>query len=246
MRAEPSHKSEQVSQLLFGELCEVTEAAKDFLKVKCRYDGYEGWCQNTQLCKSTIPEEEKHTEILSNNFTAEISINGALMIIPLGSSLSVFQQGAAELQNNKLQFEGRGLNPQESRFNEASIKAIANKYLNTAYLWGGKSVFGIDCSGFTQMVFKFLNVFLYRDAHQQATQGEVAGFLEEARCGDLAFFDNDEGKIIHTGILLKSSSIIHASGKVRIDGIDHTGIINVETQQHTHKLRIIKRYARLE
>jgi len=245
MRAEPSHRSEQVSQLLFGELCEVTEVAKEFSKVRCRYDGYEGWCQSIQLDKIAQPEEGFSNEILTKDGTSEISLNGAPMVIPMGSSLAAFQN-RTEFQKHTLSFRGKSLNPQQSRFNEGTITSVARKYLNTAYLWGGRSPFGVDCSGFTQMVFKFLNVFLYRDAYQQATQGDTVGFLQEARCGDVAFFDNDEGKIIHTGILLNNSSIIHASGKVRIDSIDYTGILNAETQRHTHKLRIIKRYARLE
>jgi cell wall-associated NlpC family hydrolase len=126
--------------------------------------------------------------------------------------------------------------------NADAIKERAMPFLSTPYLWGGRSVFGIDCSGFTQMVFRFFNIPLLRDAYLQATQGDVVGFLQEARCGDLAFFDNAEGRITHVGILLNDQEIIHSSGNVRIDKIDNAGIINVETSVRTHKLRIIKRY----
>ena len=127
-------------------------------------------------------------------------------------------------------------------FNEETIRSLTTKYLNTSYLWGGRTIYGIDCSGFTQQIFKFLNIKLPRDAYQQASLGEIVGFLQEATCGDLAFFDNAEGKITHVGIMLDGATIIHASGKVRVDDIDNYGIINRDTGERTHQLRIIKRY----
>ena len=108
-------------------------------------------------------------------------------------------------------------------------------------MWGGKTPFGIDCSGFTQMVYKLCGYQLLRDAKQQATQGEVLSFIEESEPGDLAFFDNEEGEIIHVGIILNDYHIIHAHGKVRIDSLDHSGIFNSDLQKHTHKLRVIKK-----
>jgi cell wall-associated NlpC family hydrolase len=114
-------------------------------------------------------------------------------------------------------------------------------YLNAPYLWGGKTPFGIDCSGFTQMVYKLNGYNIYRDASQQATQGEALSFIEESEPGDLAFFDNNEGSITHVGIIMKDNYIIHAHGCVRIDRLDHTGIFNNEMNTHTHKLRVIKR-----
>ena len=114
-------------------------------------------------------------------------------------------------------------------------------FLNTPYLWGGKTPFGIDCSGFTQLVYKLCGHTLLRDAKDQATQGEVLSFIEESEPGDLAFFDNEEGVITHVGIIMQDYFIIHASGKVRIDVLDHSGIYNTDTKKHTHKLRVIKR-----
>jgi cell wall-associated NlpC family hydrolase len=133
-------------------------------------------------------------------------------------------------------------NPEEVKITPKVIKQIAYKFLNTAYLWGGKSVFGIDCSGYAQMVYKFLNTYIPRDAWQQAEEGTTVNFLQEAHFGDLAFFDNEEGRIVHVGILLNEHEIIHSAGKVRIDKIDNQGLLNLETKERTHKLRIIKRY----
>ena len=113
--------------------------------------------------------------------------------------------------------------------------------MNTPFLWGGKTPFGVDCSGFTQMVYKLCGYKLFRDANQQASQGEVLSFIEESEPGDLAFFDNEEGEIIHVGIILKDYNILHAYGKVRIDTLDHSGIFNYDLQIHTHKLRVIKK-----
>jgi cell wall-associated NlpC family hydrolase len=114
-------------------------------------------------------------------------------------------------------------------------------FLNAPYMWGGRSPFGIDCSGFTQAVYKLKRIKLLRDASQQSTLGEPLSFLTEAEPGDLAFFDNEEGLISHVGIITDQQHIIHASGKVRIDRIDHEGIYNDEEKRYTHLLRIIKR-----
>jgi cell wall-associated NlpC family hydrolase len=125
-----------------------------------------------------------------------------------------------------------------------AIRAITDEamlYLNAPYLWGGRSPFGIDCSGFVQMVYKLKKVKLLRDATQQATQGEIVNLLEEAEPGDLAFFDNEEGQISHVGMLIDRFRIIHASGQVRIDAIDHEGIFDGKLEKYTHKLRLIKR-----
>ena len=162
-------------------------------------------------------------------------------IITLGSSLPQFRKNKLKLGEQDFSFEGNALNSSSIEHTETAIEELATKYLNAPYLWGGRSIWGIDCSGFTQLVFKMLGIKIRRDAYQQADQGITLGFIEEAEPGDLAFFDNEDGKIIHVGILLGQGKIIHASGKVRIDRIDHQGIFNEETGKYSHKLRIIKR-----
>ncbi|HEX2935487.1 MAG TPA: C40 family peptidase, partial [Bacteroidales bacterium] len=121
------------------------------------------------------------------------------------------------------------------------IEEVARKFLHAPYLWGGRTVFGIDCSGFTQIVYKMNGIGIPKDAYQQAEIGEPVQFVEDTRTGDLAFFDNEEGRITHTGIILGKSEIIHASGEVRIDKFDHQGIFNEEDNAYSHKLRLIKR-----
>jgi cell wall-associated NlpC family hydrolase len=235
MRAQPSHKSEMVSQLLFGEPCEIVEQAADqWIKIRCRYDGYEGWCQAGQVIEAQ--EEKYHTnpKVLASEWVNRLQYNGQPMMVPLGSCLF--------MEESALSYTGKTWNIEHAEKNAASMSQLANEFLNTPYLWGGKSVFGADCSGFTQTVFKFFGIPLLRDAWQQAMQGEIISLLEETRCGDLAFFDNAEGKITHVGILLNPFEIIHASGKVRIDKIDKMGIVNIENLQRTHQLKIIKRF----
>ena len=114
-------------------------------------------------------------------------------------------------------------------------------FLNTPYLWGGKTPFGIDCSGFSQMVYRINGYQLNRSAEEQSQQGDALSFIEESEPGDLAFFDNNEGVIDHVGIILKDNYIIHVNGEVRIDRIDHTGIFNTDKRLYSHQLRVIKK-----
>ena len=240
LRAEASDKSEQVSQLLFGEHFKIIEATAKWTQIELAFDGYIGWIDNKQF--QSISEEQylflaDSPIVLNADLIEYISTpNNHLLPIPLGSSLSFLEN--EEINTRKFSFDGMkvcGAKP------KSDLVKTAFMYLNAPYLWGGKSPFGIDCSGFTQMVYKLNGHHLLRDASQQATQGEPLSFIEESEPGDLAFFDNDEGNIVHVGIMMEDNYIIHASGQVRIDRLDHLGIYNADTNRHTHKLRVIKK-----
>lgn len=243
IRIAPDHKAEMVSQLLFGEYCTVTYTDTNrWIKIVCKADGYTGWCQLSQVQKITKIIYDNGEQTLAADWINELDYNGQIMMVPFGSSLTAIKNGKIVWDKNTVEFTGEIWKPAKIKRDATTIQQLAFTFLNTAYLWGGRSVFGIDCSGFAQLVFKFLNYPLLRDAEHQVTQGEVVIFLQQARCGDLAFFDDAERKIIHVGILLNEHEIIHASGKVRIDKIDNQGIVNINTGERTHQLRIIKRY----
>ena len=240
LRSEPNDCSEIVSQVLFGEHFEIIEQQQQWSKIKLHFDEYIGWIDTKQF---QIISEESYFLLSNEALILNLDLveyvtasNNALIPITLGASLSFLNH--PEINTSNYDFEGlkvSGVKPKNNLINTSYL------YLNCPYLWGGKTPFGIDCSGFTQMVYKLNGYKLLRDASQQATQGEVLSFIEESQPGDLAFFDNEEGKIIHVGIILENNYIIHASGKVRIDRLDHLGIYNAEQNRHTHRLRVIKK-----
>jgi hypothetical protein len=241
LRAEPSHRTEMISQLIFGECCELLEQAKEWTRVRVKYDGYEGWCTTSHLTEIDDSEFTAAQTPLTPVWVTSLEYNGHPMMVPMGSHLTAMKNGKAQWRKNMVHYKGKTWDPQTQTRDAKSIRQLTYKFLNIPYLWGGKSVFGLDCSGYVQTVYKFLGIPVMRDAYQQATQGEPIGFLEETRTGDLAFFDNEEGKITHVGLLLNAHEIIHASGKVRVDKIDNMGIVQTETQKRTHHLRVIRR-----
>ena len=242
VRVEPDHRSAMINQLLFGECCIIRIAEKNgWIKIENKMDGYTGWCSRSHFQDI----DEKHFTLSDNNLAAgwinEIKFNGQKMVIPMGSVIKRKKNGKILLGKNKVLGRIKVWDATQAGRDAETIREVACKFLNSSYLWGGKSVFGIDCSGFTQSVFKFLNIHLQRDAQQQARQGQLVGFLQQASCGDLAFFENAAGEIIHVGILLSMHEIIHAAGRVKIDKIDNEGIIDMDTGLRTQKLRFIKR-----
>lgn len=241
MRKEAAHRSEMVSQLLFGEVGEVLETSGDFIRVRTIYDAYEGWCQKSQLVEiEELPS--LNNKFLSKGWSSEILVDQQPMYLTMGTPLDFLKNGQSKLGGYEIEYKGKYWESEQAAFTADQIKLVSEQYLNTSYLWGGRTVFGIDCSGFAQQVYRHFGIKLPRDAYQQAALGEAVGFLQETQCGDLAFFDNPEGKITHVGILLSPNQIIHASAVVRIDAIDNMGIVNSKTGQRTHQLRTSRRY----
>ncbi len=235
LRLEPTDTSEMVSQVLYGEFFKILETRKKWSRIRLAHDNYEGWIDNKQLIR--IPKEDHEMldtaqTVLSGDLLGLVTNqHGDSMPIPIGSSLGGLKTLAHKYQGAKF----TKVLPKEK------LIELAFAFLNAPYLWGGRTPFGIDCSGFTQMVYRLCGKKIPRDAYQQATQGEVLSFIEESEPGDLAFFDDQEGTIIHVGLIMKDHHIIHAHGKVRIDRLDQSGIYNVNTRRHSHRLRVIKK-----
>ena len=245
VRIAPSHKSELTSQILFGEDFQVLETKDDWLYIKTSYDNYEGWINNKESFVK-IPEiflkKLSDTEpFIVNTPIAKIyeTTRKSNHFIPGGSVLPFFDRSTKSFQlyNSEYVLDE---DLDGSKTNREFLTKIASNYTNCPYLWGGKTPFGIDCSGFTQIIYRIAGINLPRDSSEQIHSGNTVSFINEAKPGDLAFFDNEEGEITHVGIILKDQKIIHASGKVRQDTIDHQGIFNKEKDQYTHRLRLIK------
>ena len=245
-RSEAAHRSEMVTQLLFGEHFTILDETEEWLKIQTAFDNYICWISNKQY----LPIKEGTFQKLQDNNQAlsaepvqlmQDKTSGTFFPIVAGSTLPFLQGKQMQVENAVFEFAGDFIQAFEHKSKRSGLISTALSYLNSPYLWGGRSFFGIDCSGFTQIVFKLNGFKLLRDASQQALTGLSLSFVEEALPGDLAFFDNEEGIIIHVGIVLEDSKIIHASGKVRIDKLDHYGIFNVDTKRYSHHLRVIKR-----
>ena len=241
VRKEPNDKSEMTTQLLFGESFQIVEEVKKWTYIKITSDKYEGWIDTNSI---SIISEDIYGQINSNpSFVLSKLINIILknknekIMLPVGSVLPNFNESNNGFYINKNQYQ---LSEKHDCV-KLDIDTLSKQFLNSPYLWGGKNPFGIDCSGFIQVVFKVLGVKLPRDADQQVMVGTDVNFISEVKDGDLAFFDDEDGNIIHVGIILKNNEIIHASGKVRIDKLDQQGVYNKEIKKYTYKLRVIKR-----
>ena len=244
VRKDPAHQAEQVTQFLFGDHYAVIEHSNDgkWVRVRGWYDQYEGWIDIRQH-QAISPEYFKHINHaefkITTDLTATLLYNKSPIMILMGSMIPI---SSSELFKMEEQFAFNGESKNVGQRREFDfLRVIATRYLNSPYQWGGKTPFGIDCSGFTQMVFKICGYKLLRDASQQAGQGKAVASLSAARQGDLAFFTDGNGKVSHTGILMADHKVIHASGKVRIDLLGEEGIRHAESGVLTHTLSVIRR-----
>ncbi len=231
LRAETSSKSELVSQLLMGETYAVLEETPDWLRIKMDWDGYEGWINRTQ---AHFPDFIHPTRLITTS-PISYAIDGGNRVLSMGSELSIESPHSYMLRH-----EGHAIEISAQSTNSDAVQ-LAKSFLSTPYLWGGRSFMGIDCSGLVQVIAKAKHRAIFRDAKDQVNLGETVAFIQEAKAGDLAFFDNEEGNIIHVGILVSPEEIIHAHGSVRIDAFNSQGILNRTSNKYSHNLRVIKR-----
>ncbi len=237
VRKAADHRAEMTNQVLFGECVRILEIhAEGWFSAEHLFDNYYGFSRLNQFM--VIDELFPLCYEFTGEWVSPLEMNAQKLMLPFGADLSILKAGLPGLQ---FSYEGLVHTAKDVSVTPEILHKLGSLFLTSSYLWGGRSIFGIDCSGFVQTIFKMLMINLPRDANMQVAVGELVGFLQEARCGDLAFFDDEMGEIVHVGMMLGPSEIIHASGQVRIDPIDHEGIIHSESKLRTHHLRVIKR-----
>ncbi len=241
VRAESREQSEMVTQLLFGDLYRVISTQEKWVQIKIENDGYEGFIDRLmfkEISDIEYQELKQSKALYTSNLWTPVRVNEQKFNILQGSRLPT--ENTHSFTVAKQTYICETFEHIEEARSRENIYQTAISYLNSPYLWGGKTHFGIDCSGFTQMVYRINGMQIPRDASQQVGIGHSRNFADEAELGDLAFFDNEEGNVIHVGIICGNRKIIHASGKVRIDTLDHQGIYNEELKKYTHRLRVIQ------
>lgn len=242
VRRKPNHRSEMVNQLLFGEALRLLkEKGSLWVKVRSLHDGYEGWMTRTLL----QPVQERELDLPGTPVTVdllnELKWKDQTMFVPAGASLPYFENGQGKMGEHVYQFSGNLLRPGIRPPSAEWLQELVQPWLNVPYLWGGRSPLGVDCSGFTQVIFKQMGINLPRDAWQQAQEGWPVKKFADAIPGDLAFFDNQED-IVHVGILLGEGKLLHASGRVRIDPVNKKGISSKDSGTAHTRLRAVRRY----
>lgn len=243
VRLEPSDRSEMVTQWLFGETAEVLEKQAKWSKLCFDHDGYEGWVDNKQIALCTTPNTDPDLRVIDQATIADLGERQVLL--PYGGVVPFYADGTILWQDQRLPVQAV-TNHRPDLERADLMEFYLHPFLGAPYMWGGRTPSGVDCSGLTQMVYILMGIYLPRDASQQAEEGDPVELLDLSEPGDLAFFENEEGRIVHVGIILTRSEegdlrIAHASGRVRIDTLDHQGIYDAEAGAYTHKLRTVRR-----
>jgi hypothetical protein len=238
--SEASHKSKLETQVLFGEAVTILETKNNWARIQAHWDNYEGWVLHTQF---TEVENLPATEFMQEPIPGQMRLANHIIYLPAGASLPNLKNHDLLIGHLPFQLLSNAVKMQTS-FTQENILPIVLSYMHVPYVWGGRTHAGIDCSGISAMLYKYFNIPLKHEATWQSQQGQVLDFLQNAKCGDLAFFDDEDGNITHVGILLNESEIIHATesaGGVTIDDIDNAGIVSRLTGKRTHRLRVVKR-----
>jgi hypothetical protein len=243
VRKDPSDRSEMVTQWLFGETAEVLEKGMKWSRLRFDHDGYEGWVDNKQVAACTTPNYDPDLRVIDQSTIADLGERQVLM--PYGGVVPFYDEGTILWQDHRIPVQAV-TNHRPDLERADLMEFYLHPFLGAPYLWGGRTPSGVDCSGLTQMLFILMGIYLPRDASQQAEEGDAVELLDLSEPGDLAFIENAEGAIIHVGVILTRSEegdlrIAHASGRVRIDKLDHQGIFNAEDGNYSHKLRLVRR-----
>ncbi|MCX6327102.1 MAG: C40 family peptidase [Bacteroidia bacterium] len=239
LRSGPSHRTEMLSQILFGEKYSAVEKSGSWMKIETLFDKYTGWIDMDHL-QHTVDEEISSGYVLNRTLLCYKN-DKTKMVLEAGCEVfkpdfedKIFAIGK-NIYNTCPEFSNKYISTNDS------LPDTAMKFINSPYIWGGRIPSGIDCSGFTQLVYKIHGMAIPRDSWQQADAGKNIDFIDEAEPGDLVFFDNERGRISHVGMMISRGLVMHASGRVRIDSIDHQGIFKPEIGGYSYHLRMIKR-----
>ncbi|MBK6938056.1 MAG: C40 family peptidase [Chitinophagaceae bacterium] len=242
VRRKAGHSKEMVNQLLFGEKVKVLKThGKLWAKIRSLHDGYEGWMTVSQLEEVAEKTARLPDTFITTELLAAIDFGENRMHIPVGSSLPAFRSGNGTLGKLQYKFEGQFFEADKQLADEELLKQLIKPWMNAPYLWGGRTLLGVDCSGLVQVIYKLMGINLPRDAWQQAQGGKAVKKFSELQPGDLVFFDNKED-IVHVGIYLGEDKIVHAAGKVRVDDINKKGVVNADVKLSGNRLRAIRRY----
>lgn len=249
VRTEPSECAEQSTQMLFGELCTILEQKSRWNRIKLMSDGQEGWVDAKMITPMSDDEYKTYSEALTSSakvifpMTYAVSENnGQTIPLTAGTQLAQYKEGRFEVLGVGFRIDPSMVCVQPLEMNQENMLQVVRFFLNVPYLWGGKNAMGMDCSGFTQTIMGLFGKNLLRNASEQVQQGEMVDSLKEAKVGDLVFFDHEDGKISHVGIVIDPERVIHCSGRVKVEKLDETGIFSAEQGEYSHHLVVIRRY----
>lgn len=248
VRAEAREGAEQVTQMLFGELCEVLEEQLRWLHVRLETDDQEGWVDAKMLSPMKKAEYTAYHSALKESAMVAMPMayavsenNGQTIPLSAGTRLPAYKDGRFEVLGVGFRIDPSMVITQPMTMSQEQLLQAVRFFLNVPYLWGGKNAMGMDCSGFSQIILSLFGKKLLRNASEQAMQGRAVSGLRKAKAGDLVFFDHEDGRISHVGILIDTERVVHCSGRVKVEKIDEKGIFSAEQGGYTHHLVAIRR-----
>ena len=248
VRTEAREGAEQSTQMLFGELCTILEKKPRWNRIKLDSDGQEGWVDEKMISPIGGKDYTTYKKAYASAATVVFPMayamsenNGQTIPLTAGTRLTNYAQGRFEVLGVGFRIDPSMIRTQYVELSLQSLLETVRFFINVPYLWGGKNALGMDCSGFTQVVMSLFGKHLLRNASEQATQGRAVADLKKAKAGDLVFFDHEDGKISHVGIVIDSERVIHCSGRVKVEKLDSNGIFSAEFGQYTHHLVSIRR-----